>query len=179
MRTATFGLVLALLAGTGLAHADAQEPREPALVRAAAFVAGSLREGPTGLGVARDVRSVSFRLEMPRPGSAQPWVQIAGFLRPDLECPPEVPCNTDGRVALAGLTLPLSLDDTRPGVHPYFVAGAGAAFSTERAFAYLMGIGAAIPLTPRVAPALEIRWETLPGIRNVVMATLGLRVDLF
>ncbi len=35
----------------------------------------------------------------------------------------------------------------------------------------------AVPLSGRIAPTLELRWEDLPGIRNVVMLNLGLIVD--
>lgn len=158
--------------------AAAQGDDEPATVRVSAFVAGSLREGPSGFGVARDVRSYSARVTLPWPG-LQPWAQLGGFYRPDYECLAEVPCNDEGWTALVGVVQSLSPDDTRPGLNPYLVGGIGAAFSEEDQFAYILGIGAAYPFNRRVAPSVELRWEDLPGITNVLMVNLGLRFDLF
>lgn len=156
----------------------AQDRPERPLVRASAFVAASLREGPTGIGVGRDVRSFSARVTWSRRG-VQPWVQASGFTRPDLACLPGLPCNTDGWTALAGVTLPFSRDDSQRGIHSYFLGGVGAGFSEESIFAYLLGVGTTLAIVPRVAPSFEVRWEDLPGIRNVVMLSLGLQVDLF
>lgn len=165
------------LAGATTAAA-AQEPGERAALRVSGFVAGSLREGPAGFGVARDVVSFSARLMLPRAGP-QPWAQVSGFRRPDLECLAGVPCNEDGWTALVGVVQPLSPDDTRPGLNPYLIGGIGYAFSAEDRFSYVFGIGAAFPFDRRVAPSVELRWEDLPGIRNVLMVNIGLRLDLF
>lgn len=172
-------MLAALAVMVGSVPAAAQEPSEAALVRTSAFVAGSLREGLDGFGVARDVRSLSFRVAVPRRQAMQPWLQLGRFVRPDLECPQGVACNVDGWTALVGAVFPLSADATRPGVHPHLVGGVGGAFSAQDKLVYLLGVGAAVPLAPRVAPVIEFRWEDLPGIRNVLMATFGLRVDLF
>lgn len=167
----------ALLLVMWTAPAAAQED-DRATLRLSGFVAGSLREGPAGFGVARDVRSFTVRLTVPRLG-LQPWAQVGGFYRPDFECIAGVPCNDEGWTALVGVVGPLSPDDTRPGVQPYLVGGIGAAFSEEDQFAYILGIGASVPLNPRVAPSVELRWEDLPGITNVLMVNLGLRLDVF
>ena len=108
-------------------------------------------------------------------------MQAERFVRPDFECSLPLVCNERGWTALAGVSAPLAgrSNDTEPGVHPYLLAGIGWAFSEENRFAYTMGVGAAFPIFRWFAPSLEVRWEDLPGIRNVVMINVGLRLDLF
>lgn len=171
--------LMALMALARPAPASAQRIDRQGLVRVSAFAAGSFREGPTGFGVARDVVSYSLRLTLPRGAGMHPWLQAGWFVRPDLECPADLTCNTEGWTARGGVTLPLSTDDTRPGLHPYLLAGIGMAFSEEDELSWLFGFGTALALTPRLAPALELHWDQLPGIRNVLMLNLGLRIGLF
>ena len=172
--------VAALAAAIGLTagSAQGQELRDPSLVRVSAFAAASLREGPTGLGVGRDVLSVTARVTWPRRG-IQPWAQVGAFTRPNLSCLPGLRCNSEGWTALAGVALPFSRDDTQPGVQSYLLGGVGVGVSEETTAAYLVGVGSSLVILPRVAPSLEVRWEHLPGIRNVVMLNLGVRIDLF
>lgn len=170
-------LALAVLAWPAAAHGQAPDP--PA-IRVSAFGGVSFRDGPTGLRVAQDVQSLSARVTLPRQTGLQPWVQGEYFVRPDFECLPTLPCNDAGWTALAGVTAPASVHgDTHRGAHAYLLAGVGWAFSAEDRFAYVLGLGLAVVVTHRVAPSLEIRWEDLPGIRNVLMVDLGLRLDLF
>lgn len=152
---------------------------DPGAIRVSVFGGGSLREDPTGLGVAQDVLSVAARVTLPVQGRFQPWLQVERFTRPELECPAPLQCNTEGMTALAGLVAPFTRNDTEPGVHPYLVGGVGWAFSDEDQFAYVLGIGGAYAVSRRIAPSVEVRWEDLPGIRNVLMVNLGVRLDLF
>jgi hypothetical protein len=108
----------------------------------------------------------------------QPWLQVERFVRPDFICTPPLPCNDAGWTALVGVTAPFFRGD-QAGLNPYLLGGVGWAFSEENRFAYAMGLGFAFRVIPRLAPTLEFRWEDLPGIRNVVMVNLGLRVELF
>lgn len=169
----------ALLMLAGPAPIRAQGIDRQGLVRVSAFVGGSFRDSPAGFGVARDVVSYSLRLSLPRGAGMHPWLQAGRFVRPDLECPAELTCNTEGWTARVGVTLPLSTDDTRPGLHPYLVGGIGMAFAEEDELSWLVGFGTALALTPRVAPVLELHWDQLPGIRNVLMLNVGLRIGLF
>ena len=173
-------VLAAILVGAAPGEAqDADAPsRDRPVVRLTPFVGGSLRERPDGLGLADDVRSLSLRATLPRRGF-QPWAQIEAFSRPNLECPAGIPCNTEGWTALVGVVAPITPNDLEPGAHPYFLGGVGWAFSEEDQFAYTVGAGVALALTRRLAPSAEVRWEELPGIRNVVMLNLGLRIDLF
>lgn len=175
------GTLLAALTAALLlvAAPGAAQSVDPGTVRVSVFGGGSIREDPTGLGIAEDVLSVSARLTLPLQGRFQPWVQGEFFTRPDLECPAVLDCNADGVTALAGVVAPFSADDTRPGFHPYFLGGVGWAFSDEDRFAFVLGIGGAFAFSRRVAPSLEVRWEDFPGIRNVMMVNLGVRLDLF
>ncbi|MDX1673804.1 MAG: hypothetical protein R3314_03285 [Longimicrobiales bacterium] len=179
MRGARYGaaVLLAALVGAPAEAQDAPTDDGP-IVRLSTFVGGSLRERPDGLGLADDVLSASVRATLPRRGF-QPWAQVEAFRRPNLACPAGIPCNTEGWTALAGVVAPITPNDMEPGAHPYFLAGIGWAFSEESQFAYTLGAGVGLALTRRVAPSAEVRWEELPGIRNVVMLNLGLRVDLF
>lgn len=151
---------------------------ETGAIRVSGFAAGSWRGGPGGLRLAEDVLSVSGRFTLARFGF-QPWIQGEYFTRPDLQCLPGVPCNDDGWTVLAGVVAPLSVRDTQPGLHLYLLGGIGWAFSAENRFTYLMGLGGAYAVTRRIAPSMEVRWEDPPGIKNVVMVNLGLRLDLF
>ena len=171
-------MLLAVLVAAGPAEAQDVPPDDRPIVRLTPLVGGSMRERPDGLAFADDVRSVSVRATLPRRG-LQPWVQIEAFRRPILVCQTGIPCNTEGWTALAGVVAPISPNDMEPGVHPYFLGGIGWAFSEESQYAYTLGAGVAVALTRRVAPSAEVRWEDLPGIRNVMMLNLGLRVDLF
>ncbi|MFO7895244.1 MAG: hypothetical protein R6U63_16140 [Longimicrobiales bacterium] len=178
-RAPVLGLALVLAAVFWPAAAHGQTP-DPAAIRVSAFGGVSFRDGLTGLNVAKDVQSLSVRLTLPRQTEIQPWVQGEYFVRPDFECLSALPCSDAGWTALAGVTAPISTSgDTDPGVHPYLLAGVGWAFSAEDRFAYVLGVGLAMVVTHRVAPSLEFRWEDLPGIRNVLMVDLGLRLDLF
>ena len=172
------GLALAPLARPAPAAAQAAVDR--ASIRVTGFGGVSLRQGIDRLRLAEDVLSVSARLTLPRRSGLMPWVQAERFVRPDLDCTLPLACNERGWTALGGVTAPLSgrSNDTGPGVHPYLLAGIGWAFSEENRFAYTMGVGAAFPIFQWLAPSLEVRWEDLPGIRNVVMINLGLRLDL-
>ncbi|MGK7310753.1 MAG: hypothetical protein ACN0LA_00805 [Candidatus Longimicrobiales bacterium M2_2A_002] len=175
------GRCLAALAAVLLvaaAPASAQAV-DPGAIRVSVFGGGSVREGLSGLGIAQDVLSLSARVTLPFQGRLQPWVQGELFTRPDLECPQTLECNTDGVTVLAGVVAPVTAADAEPGLHPYFLGGIGWAFSEEDRFAYLLGIGGAFAFSRRIAPSLEVRWEDLPGIRNVMMVNLGVRLDLF
>ncbi len=177
-RRAAFTVLLAALSVAWPGHALGQESGQGAL-RVTGMVGGSLRDGLNGFGVARDVVNFSVRLSLPKGLGIQPWVQAGGFNRPDLICEAALPCNTEGWTLRGGVALPFSPDDSRPGVHPYMIGGIGAAFAEEDTFSWLLGIGTSYSLTPRLAPVFELRWEDLPGIRNVLMLNLGLRLDLF
>ena len=177
-RTMAAAALAALMALACVAPSSAQRIDGQGRVRMSAFAAGSFREGPDGFGVARDVVSYSLRLTLPRGMGLHPWVQAGRFIRPDLECPADLTCNADGWTARGGVTLPLSTDDTRPGFHPYLVGGIGMAFSEQDELSWLFGFGSALALTPRIAPAVELYWDQLPGIRNVLMLSLGLRISL-
>ena len=177
MRTA----ILALAAGLGLAAgapAAAQTPEGPAL-RVRVLAGGSIRQKPNGLAIAEDVRTLAARLTLPRQARLQPWVQAQAFTRPGLACDGSLPCNTGGWTALVGVTAPFSADDLEPGVHSHLLAGIGWGFSEQDRFAYLVGAGMTFAWMPRLAPTLEVRWEDFPGIQNVIMIHVGLRIDLF
>lgn len=149
-------------------------------VRVSVFGAGSMREGISGLQFAQDVVAFSARVTLPRQSAYQPWVQVQRFTRPDLVCPDGITCTTEGVTALAGVVAPFTRNDREPGVlHPYFLGGIGWVFAEQEQFAYVLGVGGAYAVTGRLAPSLEVRWEDLPGIRNVMMVSLGLRLDLF
>lgn len=174
------GVLLGLALGplTPPAAAQAQTFDRPT-IRVAGFGGASLRQGLTGLAIAEHALTVSGRLTWLRRGF-RPWVQGEYFTRPGLECPGGIVCNEDGWTALVGVAAPLSArSDFQPGVHPYLLGGVGWAFSVENQFSYLFGVGAAFAFTRRIAPSLEIRWEDFPALTNVVMLTLGLRIDLF
>lgn len=172
--------LVALAAILLVAAAPASAQRGDAgAVRVSVFGGGSIREDISGLGVAEDVLTVSARVTLPFQGRIQPWVQGELFTRPDLECPLTLECNTDGVTALAGFVAPVTAVDTEPGLHPYFLGGIGWAFSEEDRFAYVLGVGGAFAFSRRIAPSLEVRWEDLPGIRNIMMVNLGVRLDLF
>lgn len=171
--------LFALVAATALpaTHAAGQQSDHPAF-RVSVFGAGSLRDSPTGFRVARDVISYSVRFTLPRRASFHPWVQAGRFERPELDCRPGIPCNDDGWTVHGGVALPLSVDDTRGGPNVHLLTGLGAAFSAEDRFSYALGFGLSYPVA-RWAPSGELVWVDLPGIRNVMMLNLGLRVDLF
>lgn len=173
-------VLAALVVGTAVCAtpASAQRADEAAGVRVSGFAAVSFREGLDGVRVARDVLTASARVELPRL-LPRLWAQADLFERPQLDCSPEITCNREGLALFVGGTLPLSLDDTRRGVHPYGLGAAGVGFSAETTLAYIVGFGAAIVPTDRVAFSAEARFETLPGIRNILMANLGVRLDLF
>lgn len=157
---------------------SAQRPGSGTGLRVTGLVGGSFREGPSGFGVARDVVTYSVRLSLRRGMGLQPWVQAGGFTRPDLTCLPDLPCSSEGWTLRGGVVLPFSPDDTRPGVQPYLVGGLGGAFSEQDRFSVALGIGVAVPLAPWFAPVVELQWDQLPGISNVLMVNLGLRIDL-
>ena len=179
-RGAAAVVVLAAMASLAWpAEGAAQVVDGDASVRVWTFAAGSLREGPSGFGFARDVVSYSLRVSLPRGADVQPWVQAGWFERPDLECPAGAVCNLDGWTARAGVILPFSTDDTRPGLHSYLVGGIVMAFATEDELSWLLGLGMTLTVTPSFAPAVELHWDQLPGIRNVLMINLGARISLF
>ncbi len=152
---------------------------EPALIRVTGYGGVSLREGITGFRFAEDVRSASVRVTWLR-SRLHPWLQAERFVRPGLECQPPLTCIENGWTALVGVSPAFTAGaDTEPGVHSYVTTAIGWAFAEEDRFAYLLGIGAAFPITPWLAPSLEFRYEDLPGIRNVLMMNLGIRLDLF
>ena len=163
-------------AGPAVGQADGEGP---GLARVNVFAGGSLRQSPAGFGIGREVRSLSVRVVWPRQEAMQPWLRGMWFVRPEVECVPSLPCVTEGWSVLGGVVMPLTEADTRPGVHPYFVLGAGWAFASEDRFAYVAGLGTAVALTPWVAPIVEFRYEHLPGLENVLMLNLGVRLDLF
>lgn len=177
MRSTILGLAAVLVLAGG-APAAAQTPEGPAL-RVRVLAGGSVRQKPTRIAIAEDVRTLAARLTLPRQARLQPWIQAQAFTRPRLVCPETLACNTDGWTALIGVTAPFSADDLEPGVHSHLVAGIGWGFSEQDRFAYLFGGGMTFAVIPRLAPTLEVRWEDFPGIQNVIMVNLGLRIDLF
>lgn len=147
------------------------------------FVTGSgglsIREGQATLRFAEDLRELGGRITLYLPRAVLPWIQVDRFTRPDLFCPGGAECYPEGTLLRAGFTLPVTEDDLAPGVHPRLVAGIGAAFTEgHTGFSYLLGVGVAWPLHPRLAPTAEVRWERLPGLRNIVMLNAGLRVGI-
>jgi hypothetical protein len=170
-------VALGLDAGAAAAQRGREEGHSPRVLLTA-WSGFSLREGQRTIRFADDVVSFGARVSLNRRASAQPWVQVDHFTRPDLSCPPGVPCNTDGILARAGLTLPFTEDDTRPGFHPRLLGGIGAGFSEETALSYLIVLGGAWSIHPRFAPIFEIRWERLPGLSNILILGLGLRTGL-
>jgi hypothetical protein len=171
------GFVLFMALGPGAAPVAAQARDAPA-IRFSAFAGASLREAVTGPRFAEDVLSGSFRVTYLRP-QLRPWIQVERFVRPELECQPPLTCSEEGWTALAGVTATSGRRDTRPGLHVHLMAGIGWAFAEEERLVYALGVGAAYPLTPWLAPSLEFRWEDLPGIRNVFMINAGIRLDVF
>lgn len=168
-----------LLAAAGPAAAQRRGgDGDPPRALLAAWSGLSLREGQTEFRFAEDVIEVGARLTLNREWAFKPWVQVDWFTRPELTCLEGFPCNDDGIVLRGGLTLPISDDDTRPGVHPRLLAGVGVGISDETELAYMLGFGAAWSLHPRLAPVFEFRWERVPGFRNVAILGIGLRLGL-
>lgn len=155
---------------------DADAPR----ILATAWSAFSIREGQRTIRFADDMVEIGGRVSLNRDAAPRPWVQVDYFRRPDLSCVDEtLPCNSDGFVLRGGLTLPLSDEEFRTrGVHSRLFAGLGAGFSEETELAYLFGFGVAWTLHPRLAPVSEVRWESVPGLRSVVMLAAGLRLGI-
>lgn len=180
-RFATLAAAVSLvLAAASPVAAQYEEVRPTGLgLRVSGFAAGSLREGPDGIRLAKDVRSLTARITLVRPLSYQPFLQYERYGRPDLPCVAGFPCNDQGWIGLVGVTLPLTYGEDRPGLHPYAIAGIGWVFSDENKFTYQLGAGFALAFTRWFAPSLEFRWEDLPSLRNVVMVHLGLRLTLF
>lgn len=172
-------LLLALVAPRPAEGQRRGDDGDPPRVLVAAWSGFSLRDSPTGFRFADDLIEFGGRLTLDLGRTFRPWVQADHFTRPDLTCIEGFACNDAGTVLRAGLTLPLTEDDTRPGVHPRLVAGAGVGWSAETEVAYLLGFGAAWSLRPRLAPVFEARWEQVPGFRNIATLGLGLRVGLF
>jgi hypothetical protein len=175
-------LALLILASAAPAPAAGQRARgegDPPRVSLAAWSGFSMRDSPTGFRFADDLIELGGRLTLDLGRTLRPWVQADRFTRPELSCVEGFACNDAGTILRAGLTLPLTEDDTRPGVHPRLVAGAGVGWSAETEFAYLLGFGAAWSLHPRLAPVFEARWEQVPGFRNIAILAIGLRVGLF
>ena len=173
-------LAAASLAGAveGAAAQGAGEEREPPRVYVTAWSGFSIREGQTTLRVADDMMSVGGRVTLQRTLAPQPWVQVDYFWRPELRCDASFACNDEGIALRGGVLLPLTEDETRPGLHPAFLAGVGVGFAEETAFSYLLGLGGAWLLHPRLAPTFEVRWERVPGLRNVVIVGAGLRIGV-
>ena len=139
----------------------------------------SIREGQSSFRFAEDLRTYGIRVALTRFG-VHPWVQADRFVRPDLVCPGVGDCATEGFLFRAGATLPLVVDPDEPGLQPRLVSGIGLSLADDRTrFSYLLGIGATWVLHPRLAPAFEVRWERVPGLRNVVMLNAGMRFGLF
>lgn len=160
------------------AAAQRTEGRDPPRVLVTAWSGFSLREGQASFRFADDLVAFGGRVSLNRGTAARPWVQVDHFTRPDLNCQEGLACNESGTVIRAGVTLPLSEDDTRRGVHPRLAAGIGWGRSEERGLAYLLGFGAAWAIHPRFAPVFEARWERVPGLRSVGVLGLGLRLGL-
>jgi hypothetical protein len=179
-RAVAVGTLTALAVLAGPEAGSAQRMGSGTGLRVTGLVGGSFQDSPTaGLGLARDVVSYSLRLSLRRGNGIQPWVQGGWFTRPDLVCPADLVCSSEGWTLRGGAVMPFFPDDTRPGVQPYLLAGLGGAFSERNRFSVLLGIGAAVPLTRWFAPVVELQWDQLPEISNVLMVNLGLRIDLF
>lgn len=178
-RAVALGAVIALMALAWPDVGSAQRPGSGTGLRITGLVGGSVREGPAGFGLARDVVSYGARLTLRRGMGIQPWVQVGGFTRPDLVCPDNLTCNSHGWTVRGGVALPFSPNDTRPGIQPYLLGGLGWGFSEQNKFSVLLGIGFAAPLTPWFAPVVELQWVQLPGTTNILMVNLGLRLDPF
>lgn len=178
-RHALMVVAMALAALVAPEAGSAQRPGSGTGIRVTGLAGGSFREGPSGFGLARDVVTYSLRLSLRSGLGFQPWIQAGQFTRPDLVCPSALPCSSEGWHLRGGVVLPFSPDDTGPGVHLYLLGGLGGAFSEQDRFSVVLGIGGSVPLTPWFAPVVEVHWDQLPGISNVVMANLGVRIDLF
>ena len=124
-----------------------------------------------------DVVHAGLRLELRR-WRTWPFVQFDRFVRPGLECVEPFTCYDEGWQIRGGVTAGMP-DDTQPGLHSAVALGLGAGIvDGEASFTYLGGLGLHYNIAPRLAPRLEIRWERYPGIKNIVVAALGLRLLL-
>lgn len=174
-------VVAALLAVVGAAPpspAAAQEDRSAPRLLVTGWSGFSMREGQRAPRVGDDLVAFGARVTVHRRMAPNPWVQVDRFRRPDLQCLPDAPCNDTGIAARAGVMLPLSEDDTAPGLHPRLIGGLGVGVSAETTLAYMLGIGAAWGLHPRLAPVFEARWERIPGVRAIFVIGLGLRTGI-
>ncbi len=164
-------LLLVLATAAPLA-AQRPEPR----FQVTPFAGISVRESGTGLRIGDDVVAYGLRAVLPGSGF-QPWLEVGGFQRPELECVEYLACNDAGWVVRSGAMAVVSAAPGRPGVHPRLVGGIGVAFSEETTFSHILGIGVAWRLNPWLAPTLDFRWERLPRI-DILLVDLGLRVDV-
>lgn len=173
-----FAVMAALAAGAMAASGQASDEPDGPRVLVTGWSGFSMQEGQQTFRFAEDLLLFGVRASLHRRAAARPWVQVDRFTRPDLVCPAGIPCNESGFLVRAGVTIPFTEDDTSPGFHPRFVAGVGAGFSEEIELAYLLGLGGAWTLHPRLAPVFEVRWERVPGLINTLVLGLGLRVGI-
>ena len=177
---AVVAAAVAMAIPPGQAYAQGGGDADAPGILATAWSAFSIREGQRTIRFADDMVEIGGRVTLNRRAAPRPWVQVDYFRRPDLSCVDEnLPCNTDGLVVRGGVTLPLSEEEFRTrGVHPRLFAGLGAGFSEETELAYLFGFGVAWTLHPRLAPVFDVRWESVPGLRSVIMLAAGLRLGV-
>lgn len=180
-RYATRALLTAAALAASAGAVEAQEgddgtnaPR----VLVTAWSGFSMQEGQRTFRFADDLITFGARVTLRRQAAPGGWVQVDHFSRPDFVCAEELTCNDRGLLARAGISLPFTEDDTRPGFHPRLVAGVGAGFTEQIGLSYLLGLGAAWSLHPRLAPVFEVRWERVPGLSNMLMLGLGIRAGL-
>lgn len=163
--------------GVAIATPGSAQEAAPIGFHVTADAAASLRDGPDGVRLGRDMVVFGVRLTATHRGGYHPWVDGARFSRPDLECLPGRRCNDIGWLARAGVQLPLSSDERAAGVHAAARAGLGAAFSDDTSLSYLLGFLVNWRAAPRIAPLFEVRWEHIGNINHMLLAA-GLRVDL-
>lgn len=179
-------LAVALLLASAPAAAQVSAASEPEPaggpgLRLTGTAGLSIREGPGQFRFGQDVRSAALRLQLALRERPHPWVEAGVHERPDLDCDGVgVPCSETGATLRAGVSLPLisAADTDRPGLQGELLGGIGAGFGAETELGYVLGLELQWRQWPPVLPVLGVRWERFPHLSNVLMATLGLRLDI-
>lgn len=142
-----------------------------------ADAAASFQDNLGRLSLGRDMVTYGVRGTAVRRVGLHPWVDLAHFTRPELECVATLPCTRSGLVTRGGVTLPLSGRQDASGLTAEARGGVGAAFADDTSLSYLIGFGIQWRGIPRVSPLVEFRWEHIAGI-NLTMLAAGVRIDL-
>jgi hypothetical protein len=181
MRHVTVAVIIGILAATPCVGQAPEERDGGPTIRATATAGLSLRDSPAGFRFGKDVRALALRLQLARRGGIEPWVEVGGFDRVDIDCAAvgDAPCNETGITARAGASALLGASGgDRPGVRGELLLGLGAGFADETMLSYLLGLEAQWAQWPGILPVIGVRYERFPGLTNVGMAHAGIRIQL-